>query len=89
MGDENIAEFTAAAGGEPALRSFLEGARDHLKDITLDVVISSLDPLLPEIDRALLTDEFGEDMITSFREPVRVGPDGCSTTTSRSPNPGL
>jgi pimeloyl-ACP methyl ester carboxylesterase len=32
--------------------------------------------LLPEVDRAVVTDEYGEDLARSFAEAVRVGVDG-------------
>jgi len=32
--------------------------------------------LLPDVDRAVLTGEFGDDMAASFREAVRVSVDG-------------
>jgi len=47
-----------------------------LKHATLDDVITSLSTLLPDVDRAVLTDEFGEDLIASFHEALRVGVDG-------------
>jgi len=76
MGEENVAEFGAADRGEQSLAPYLNATREHLKDITLDGVIASLDTLLPDVDRAVLTDEFGEDMVASFREALRTGVDG-------------
>jgi pimeloyl-ACP methyl ester carboxylesterase len=76
MGDDNIAEFGAAVEGEQSLRLFLDAAREHLKDVTVEGIISSLDTLLPAVDRAVLTDEFGEDMAASFHEALRNGIDG-------------
>jgi pimeloyl-ACP methyl ester carboxylesterase len=76
MGEENVTEFGAADGGEQTLAPYLDEAREHLKDVTLDGVIASLDTLLPDVDRAVLTDEFGEDMVDSFREALRIGADG-------------
>jgi len=32
--------------------------------------------LLPDVDRAVLTDEFGEDMVANLQEGMRVGVDG-------------
>jgi pimeloyl-ACP methyl ester carboxylesterase len=76
MGDDNIAEFQAARDGEQSLGLFLNEAREHLKDVTVDGIISSLDTLLPAVDRAVLTDEFGADMAASFHEALRNGIDG-------------
>jgi pimeloyl-ACP methyl ester carboxylesterase len=76
MGEENIVEFSAAVRGEDELRSYLLQEREQLKDITAADVASSLETLLPGVDRAVLTGEFAEDMAASFREAVRVGAEG-------------
>jgi len=76
MGADNVAEFGEALQGEGALRAFLEPAREALKDVSVTGIIESLASLLPEVDRAALTNEFGEDMAASFREGLRLGIDG-------------
>jgi len=76
MGEDNLTEFSAALGGEVALRRFLDEAREHLKDVTVDGIVSALGSLLPDVDRAVLTDEFGEDLAAGFHEALRVGVDG-------------
>ncbi len=76
MGEGNVAEFGAALEGEEQLRRFLHGVREHLKAAQVADILSSLNTLLPEVDRAVLTDEFGEDMAASFREALRTGVDG-------------
>jgi pimeloyl-ACP methyl ester carboxylesterase len=38
--------------------------------------VSSLGTLLPDVDRAVLTEEFGEDMVASFADALRVSVDG-------------
>jgi hypothetical protein len=76
MGAENIAGFSAAIQGEGQLRSYLLPAREQLKDITAADVAASLETLLPDAGRAVLTGEFGEDMAASFREAVRTGVEG-------------
>lgn len=76
MGEENLTEFGAATAGEQALRSYLDGMGEHLKEATVAHIISSLDTLLPDVDVAVLTDEFGEDMAAAFREALRIGIDG-------------
>ena len=76
MGEDNVAEFSAAATGEEQLRSLLDQLRPHLKSVDAAGIISSLASLLPEVDRAVLTDEFGEDMAASFNEALRTGVDG-------------
>jgi pimeloyl-ACP methyl ester carboxylesterase len=76
MGEENVAEFSAAIEGEDVLRSYLRPQRELLRDITAADIVSSLQTLLPDVDRAEVTGEFGEDMAASFREAVRAGVDG-------------
>ena len=76
MGEENIAEFSAALHGEDELRSYLLPEREQLKDVTAADIVSSLETLLPDVDRAVLTGEFGEDIAASFREAVRTGVEG-------------
>jgi hypothetical protein len=41
------------------------GGREHLKDVSVEGIISGLDSLLPEVDKAVLTEEFGQDMAAS------------------------
>jgi pimeloyl-ACP methyl ester carboxylesterase len=72
MGAENIAEFSAALGGEEGLQQYLQGAGEHLKQIKPDEITASLETLLPDVDREMLTGEFAEDIAAGFREAVRV-----------------
>jgi pimeloyl-ACP methyl ester carboxylesterase len=76
MGQENVTEFGAALQGEDQLRPLLVEWRDHLKDPTVEMIVSSLETLLPDVDRAVLTDEFGEDMVANFHEALSNGVDG-------------
>jgi pimeloyl-ACP methyl ester carboxylesterase len=76
MGDENVAEFGTALEGEQPLRRFLEAEREHLKGVDPADIVSSLESLLPDVDRAVLTDEFAEDMAAGFHEGLRLGVDG-------------
>jgi pimeloyl-ACP methyl ester carboxylesterase len=76
MGEENIVEFSAALGGEDQLRPYLLGAREQLKAATAADIVASLDTLLPDVDRAVLTGEFGEDLAASFHEAMRTGVEG-------------
>lgn len=76
MGQGNLEEFGAAVDGPSALRAMLEPLRDHLKDVGVEQIVASLETLLPEVDRAVITDEFGEDMAASFHEGLRTGVDG-------------
>lgn len=76
MGAENVTEFGAAIRGEAELRPYLAEVREHLKEISVDGIITSLASLLPDVDKAVLTDEFGEDMAASFHEALRIGMEG-------------
>jgi pimeloyl-ACP methyl ester carboxylesterase len=76
MGQQNIAEFSAAIQGEDELRSYLLQQREQLKDITAADVAASLETLLPGVDRAVLTGEFGEDLAANLRESVRADVEG-------------
>lgn len=76
MGEDNIIEFSAALRGEDELRPYLLRGREHLKDIAAADVAASLETLLPDVDRAVLTGEFAEDTAASFREAVRTGVEG-------------
>jgi pimeloyl-ACP methyl ester carboxylesterase len=76
MGAENVTEFSAALGGEEELRALLVGIGEQLKDVTGEEVASSMETLLPDIDKAALTGEFADDMAASFREALRTGVDG-------------
>ena len=76
MGEENVVEFSAAVHGEDELRPHLLGEREQLKDITAADIASSMQTLLPDVDKAVLTGEFAEDLAASFREAVRTGVEG-------------
>lgn len=76
MGEDNVVEFEAALAGEASLRVLLEDIRSHLAEVTVEGIITSLASLLPEVDRAVLTDEFGEDVAEGFHEALRVGIEG-------------
>ena len=76
MGEDNVAEFSAALQGEDRLRPYLLHEREQLTDVTAADIVTSAETLLPDVDRAALTGEFGEDVAASFREAVRTGVEG-------------
>lgn len=76
MGEENVTEIAAVRAGEEQLRAYLDKEREGLEHLTVQGLISSMDTLLPEVDRALLTDEFGQDMVAEYQEALRIGVDG-------------
>jgi pimeloyl-ACP methyl ester carboxylesterase len=76
MGQDNLDEFGEAAAGESRIRACLDAARPGLQAATPEQLITELASLLPDVDRAALTDEYGEDMAASFHEALREGVDG-------------
>jgi pimeloyl-ACP methyl ester carboxylesterase len=76
MGQDNLDEFGEAAAGESRIRAYLDAARPGLQAATPEQLITELASLLPDVDRAALTDEYGEDMAASFHEALREGVDG-------------
>ena len=76
MGEDNVEEFSAAVLGEDQLRQHLDPQGELLRDIRAADIVASLESLLPDVDRAALTGEFGDDMAAGFREAVRSGVDG-------------
>jgi pimeloyl-ACP methyl ester carboxylesterase len=76
MGEENVTEFSTTLKGEAELRPYLLAVREHLSDTSAAAIVTGLDSVLPAVDRAVLTGEFGEDMAASFRESLHPGVQG-------------
>jgi pimeloyl-ACP methyl ester carboxylesterase len=76
MGEQNIVEFNAALAGESQLRAFLDAEAAEMKGATPEQLIATMQTLLPEVDRAVFTEEFGEDLAAGFAEALRNGVDG-------------
>jgi pimeloyl-ACP methyl ester carboxylesterase len=76
MGQDNLDEFGEAVAGEAPLRAYLDQQRDELASADAAGIIASLNSLLPDVDKAALTDEFGQETEASFHEALRVGVDG-------------
>ncbi|MBE7188375.1 alpha/beta hydrolase, partial [Jatrophihabitans endophyticus] len=76
MGEQNVEEFGAAVDGESACRAYLEAAEPELRDPVPADIVAALHSLLPEVDRAVITDELGEDMAANMREALSTGVDG-------------
>ncbi|GAA3827035.1 alpha/beta hydrolase [Nocardioides panacisoli] len=72
MGADNVEEFTLALQGEEALRPFCERERPGIIDADAAGIIQTLDSLLPDVDRAVLTGEIGEDIIRNVQGGVEV-----------------
>ena len=76
MGEQNLVEFEAAFAGEEPLRRFLEAEAEELRNATPPELVHSLATLLPAVDRAVLTDEYGEDLASNFHEGLRTSVEG-------------
>lgn len=76
MGAQNLDEFAAARAGEADLRTYLEADAEGLRHVRSEGVVAEMETLLPPVDRAALTAEYGEDLAASLRESVRTGVDG-------------
>ena len=76
MGEQNVDEFGRAVAGEEPLRGYLEAEAEGLRDADPAALVAGLATLLPPVDRAALTDEYGEDMAAGMREALRPGVDG-------------
>lgn len=73
MGDENVAELTAAMEGPEALMSWLEAEAGWVFTVTGAEIAESLGSLAPPVDRAALTGERAETAAAGFR---RAGAQG-------------
>ncbi|MGN6608273.1 MAG: alpha/beta fold hydrolase [Jatrophihabitans sp.] len=76
MGEQNIEEFGLARDDVAGLREFMERDLKALRTVTAEGIIGSLSTLLPDVDRAVITDEYGEDLAANFHEALRTGVDG-------------
>jgi pimeloyl-ACP methyl ester carboxylesterase len=76
MGEQNVEEFGLARQGAAALRPLLEQAAVELRQADAAGLVEELGTLLPDVDRAVLTTEVGEDLAASFAEGLRTGVDG-------------
>ncbi len=71
MGADNIEEFSLALQGEEALLPFLRKEREGILGADAEGVIRTLDSLLPDVDRAVLSGELGEDLIRNLQGGVQ------------------
>jgi pimeloyl-ACP methyl ester carboxylesterase len=76
MGEQNLEEFAAARAGEAELRTYLERDAEGLRTVRAEGIVAEMASLLPPVDRAALTSEYGEDLAAGLRESVRTGVDG-------------
>ena len=73
MGEDNVAEFSAAIAGTAELTPLLETFAAGLATVTGPGVIEAMAGLLSSVDRAALTGEFAEEMAAALRRAVLNG----------------
>ncbi|WP_328324619.1 alpha/beta hydrolase [Kribbella sp. NBC_00382] len=76
MGDENVAEFGAAAIGKDALDTYLAEASAELKDVQPDDIIAAFGDLLSAVDQTALHGGLADYLAASCRAAVSRGYDG-------------
>jgi pimeloyl-ACP methyl ester carboxylesterase len=76
MGEDNVVEFGKAFEGEAALRPLLEAERPGLIGADPQDIVASIENLLPDVDRAVMSEELGLDVVEQFRDGLRDGVDG-------------
>ncbi len=76
MGADNLDEFGRAAQGEKPLRTYLDEQAADLRDADPQQMVAGMASLLPSVDRAALTEEFGDELAAAFHEGLRNGVDG-------------
>jgi pimeloyl-ACP methyl ester carboxylesterase len=76
MGEQNVEEFGLAVAGEASLRGYLQRAAVELRDADAAAIVRELNTLLPKVDVAVVTEEFGEDLAANIAEGLRTGVDG-------------
>jgi pimeloyl-ACP methyl ester carboxylesterase len=73
MGPENLAEFSAAIEGPEALTANLEQQAKWLATVTPDQIVTAIEGLLSDVDKAALTGEYAESVAAGLRASVRNG----------------
>ena len=76
MGEQNVEEFGAALEGEAALRPYLDAELPGLQQADGPGIIEAMSTVLPDVDRALLTEEVGDALAANLHEGLRTGVDG-------------
>jgi pimeloyl-ACP methyl ester carboxylesterase len=76
MSQDNVEEFSLAQQGEAALRSGLEVGRPQILQATPADLLAAFSSGPPAADRAVVRQEYVEDLVASLHEGLRVGADG-------------
>lgn len=73
MAEENVIEFSAAAGGETGLTALLTRAAAELRDVTAAEIAEAFGSLVTAPDKATLTGEFADHFAQATRAAVANG----------------
>jgi pimeloyl-ACP methyl ester carboxylesterase len=76
MGEGNIEEFGAAIAGEKEISAALDEEAAQLRAAGTEDVVESMSTLLPDVDRAALAGEAGDELTVQIAEGVRLGASG-------------
>ncbi len=76
MGEDNVAEYTAAIQGPEVLRAYLDESVVGMEGLTASAFAEGFGSLLPEVDRCVLTGELAEDLTADLRGSLSTGIDG-------------
>lgn len=72
----NVDEFSAALAGEGALREWMAGFGEEVRQITAKQMIATLGDALPPVDQAIATGEWAEHEAGGLRRALEHGFDG-------------
>jgi pimeloyl-ACP methyl ester carboxylesterase len=73
MGDENLAEFGAAAAGAGELTAYLEEAAEGLAGVGAGHLAAALGDLVSDVDKRALTGGFADYLAASIRAALSTG----------------
>jgi pimeloyl-ACP methyl ester carboxylesterase len=76
MSQGNVEEFRAAVAGEAQLREWMATNGEPYRHVTGESVASTMAPLLPPVDLAVLTGEFAAEEAEGMRRALEHGFDG-------------